>query len=161
MRIILLAACLSCTTLATLKSAWAQGDPARPASAQAQGNANVEEELKAVELKLANLTIHGDWDEYEKYLAADYTRIKADGKLESKGEVMSDFRKGPRKIIVIEPEDLRVRFYGEAAVMVGHVTTSVRESGRVNTRNERFTELFVKQGGQWSLAAEQETGMGK
>lgn len=110
---------------------------------------------------MADLIVRGDWDEYEKYLVADYTRVAADGKLENKDEVMSGFRKGPRKIIVMEPEDLHVRTYGEAAVLQGRVTTSVRESAHVNTRNERVTEVFVRQDGQWRMAAEQESAMGK
>ena len=152
---------LACAVLAGLESGWAQGNLPSAAPMRANGSASVEEELKTLELKLADLIIRGDWDEYEKHLAADYTRVAADAKLENKDEVMSAFRKGPRKIIVMEPEDLRVVIYGEAAVMQGHVTTSVRESGHVNTRNERFTEVFVRQDGQWRMAAEQETSMGK
>ena|SRR5271157_1501356 len=153
----ILGAVLACAVLAGLESGWAQGN--LPSAAPVR--ANVEEELKTFEVKLADLIVRGDWDEYEKHLAADYTRVAADGKLENKGEVMSAFRKGPRKIIVMEPEDLHLVIYGEAAVMQGHVTTSVRESGHVNTRNERFTEVFVRQDGQWRMAAEHETAMGK
>jgi ketosteroid isomerase-like protein len=159
MRIIFLAACLACVFLATLRSGWAQGNSSQATPAHA--DASAEDELKSLELKLADLIVRGDWDEYEKYLAADYTRVAGDGKLENRDEVMSNFRKGPRKIIVMEPEDLRVRIYGDAAVMQGHVTTSVRESGHVNTRNERFTGVFVRQDGQWRMAAEHETAVGK
>jgi hypothetical protein len=161
MRIILGAALLACTILVTMESGWAQVVPTPAAPLRAKGKSGVEEELKTVELRLANLIVHGDWDEYEKHLTAGYMRVAADGKLENKDEVMSDFRKGSRKIIVMEPEDLHVRIYGETAVMQGHLTTSVRESGRVSTRNERFTAVFVRRVGQWLLAAEQETPMGK
>lgn len=161
MRIILLAACLACVSLAMLRSGWAQGNPAQATSLQPQAIPSMEQELKTMELKLADLIVRGDWDEYEKHLVADYTRVTADGRLENKDEVMSAFRKGPRKIIVMEPEDLRARIYGDAAVMQGRITTSVRESGHVNTRNERFTEVFVRLDGQWRVAAEQETAMGK
>jgi len=120
-----------------------------------------EAEIKTLELRLSDLVVHGNWDEYEKHLAPDYTRIASHGKLLNKEDVMADFRTGPRKIIVMEPEELQIRIHEGDAILQGQLTTSVRESGRVTTRVERFTHVFVKKDGEWLLAAEQETTIGK
>jgi len=142
-------------------AAIAQSAPPQPAAAGPGGVAQADEEIKALEAKLVNLIVHGDWDEYEKLLVTDYTGIAYNGKLENKEATMSSFRDGPRKIIVLEPEDLRVRTYGETAILQGQLTIWARESGRVGTKIERFTEVFVRRDGQWRLAAEQETPTGK
>jgi len=146
----------------TTATAIAQSAAPQPVPARAGVNTLPEDEIKALELKLADLIVHGDWDEYEKRLMPDFTRITYDGKQpENKEATMSSLRSGPRKIVVMEPEDLRVHTYGETAILQGKVTISVRESGRLSTKIERFTEVFVKQDGQWYLAAEQETLLGK
>ena len=124
-------------------------------------NSKSEEIIKALELKASQWIVQGNWDEYEKLLASDFTRISADGKFADKKSVLSEFREGPRKIIVMEPEELSVRIYGDSAIMQGRLTTSVRDAGHVNTRKERFTEVFVKQDGQWLLVSEQETSISK
>ena len=139
----------------------AQSAPAQPTPARLVVNAQAEEEIKALEAKVADLIVHGDWDQYEKLLVSDYAGITYDGKLENREVMMSSLRSGPRKIIVMEPEDLRVRTYGETAVLQGQLTISARESGRVSTKVERFTEVFVRQNGQWYLAARQETATAK
>lgn len=123
--------------------------------------ANSEEGIKAFNLKLAQWIVQGNWDEYEKQLTSDFTRISADGKFTDKKSALSELREGPRKIIVMEPEELHVRIYRDSAILQGRLTTSFRDAGRVSTRKERFTEVFVKQDGQWLLASEQETAIGK
>ena len=142
-------------------AAMAQATPAPPTPARPVVNAQAEEEIKALEAKLANLILHDAWDEYEKLLVSDYAGIAYDGKLESREATMSNFRSGRRKIVVLEPEDLRVRTYGETAVLQGLLTIWARESGRLSTKIERFTEVFVKQDGQWLLAARQGTAAPK
>ena len=153
---------LSLILIAGLGTISAQSAPiATQSAASHSDNSNSEEIIKALELKLAQWIVQGNWDEYEKQLMSDFTRISADGKFADKKSVLSEFREGPRKIIVMEPEELHIRIYGDSAILQGRLTTSVRDAGRLSTRKERFTEVFVKQDGQWLLASEQETSMGK
>ena len=160
MRIAIEATLLAASLFTLLGQASAQS----PTQTEPQGSssaASVADEIKALELKSDKLIVTADWDEYEKLLTFDFTRILYDGKLENKKETMASFRGGPRKLIVIEPDDLQVRTYGEIAVLQGRSTIWVRESGHLNTKIERYTELFVKQDGQWKLAVQQQTTVGK
>jgi len=129
----------------------------------ADANPAAEGEIKALEMKLAELIVHGDWDEYEKHLASDYLHIRDNGHVESKDEALASLRDVKRKIIVMEmePSDLAIRIYGDTAVSNAEFTTSVRESGQVKTRRTRQTDVFVKRDGQWYLIAEQGTTIGK
>ena len=136
---------------------------ARQPGAHADANPAAEGEVKALELKLAGLIVHGDWDEYENHLASDYLHTRDNGHIESKDEALASLRDVKRKIIVMEMEsaDLAVRIYGDTAVSNAEFTTSVRESGQIKTRRTRQTDVFVKRDGQWYLITEQGTMIGK
>jgi hypothetical protein len=136
---------------------------AQQAGTQADANPVAEGEIKALEMKLAELIVHGDWDEYEKHLASDYLHTRDNGHVESKDEALASLRDVKRKIIVMEmePADLAIRIYGDTAVANAEFTTSVRESGQVKTRRTRQTDVFVKRDSQWYLIAGQGTTIGK
>jgi len=136
---------------------------AQQPGAHSDANPVAEGEIKALELKLAELIVHGGWDEYAKHLASDYLHTRDNGHVESKDEALASLRDIKRKIIVMEmePADLAVRIYGDAAVSNAEFTTSVRESGQVKTRRTRETDVFVKRDGQWYLIAGQGTTIGK
>jgi len=130
---------------------------------RADANPVAEGEIKALEMKLAERIVRGDWDEYEKHLASDYLLTRDNGHVESKDEALVSLRDVKRKIIVMEmePADVAIRIYGDTAVSNAEFTTSVRESGQVKTRRTRQTDVFVKRDGQWYLIAEQGTMIGK
>jgi len=136
---------------------------AQQPGAHADANPVAEGEIKALELKLAELIVHGGWDEYAKHLASDYLHTRDNGHVESKDEALASLRDVKRKIIVVEmePADLAIRIYGDTAVSNAEFTTSLRESGQVKTRRTRQTDVFVKRDGQWYLITEQGTMIGK
>jgi len=136
---------------------------AQQPGAHADANPAAESEIKALELKLAELIVHGDWDEYEKHLASDYLHTRDNGHVESKDKALGSLRDVKRKIIVMEmePADLAIRIYGDTAVSNAEFTTSARENGQVKTRRTRRTDIFVKRDGQWRLVARQDTVIGK
>jgi hypothetical protein len=122
-----------------------------------------ESEIKTLESKLAELIVRADWDEYAKHLASEYLRTLENGHVESKAEALESLRDVKRKIIVMEmePADLRIRIYGDAAVSNAEFTITVRDSGQVKSRRTRQTDVFVKRDQQWYLVAEQGTVIGK
>src|SRR5450631_418718 len=117
------------------------------------------DEIKALEMKLAELIVRGDWDEYARHLASDYLHTRDNGHVEGKEQVMATLRDVNRKIIVMEmePSDAVIHIYGDTAVANAEFTTRVRDSGQVKSRRIRLTDVFVRRDGQWSLVAEQET----
>ena len=131
--------------------------------AHADANPTADGEIKALELKLAEVIVHADWDEYEKHLVSDYLHTRDNGHVESKDEALASLRDIKRKIIVMEmePADLAIRIYGDTAVSNAEFTISVRESGQVKTRRTRQTDVFVKRDGQWYVIAEHDTMIGK
>ena len=136
---------------------------AQPPGVHADANPDAAGEIKALELKLAELIIRGDWDEYSKYLAANYLHTRYNGQVESKDEALASLRDLKRKIIVMEmePAGLAIRTYGDTAVSNAEFAITVRDSGQVKSRSTRVTDVFVKRDGQWCLVAGQETPIGK
>jgi ketosteroid isomerase-like protein len=124
---------------------------------------SAETEIKALELKLPELIVAADWDEYAKHLASDYLHTRDNGQVENKEETMAALRDLKRKIIVMEmePADLLIHIYGDTAIASAKFTIRVREAGQVKSRLTRQTDVFVKRDAQWLLEAEQSTVVGK
>jgi ketosteroid isomerase-like protein len=129
----------------------------------ADANPVAEGEIKALELRLAELIVSGDWDEYAKHLALDYLYTRDNGQVESKDQALASLRDVKRKIIVMEmePADLVTHIYGDTAVSSAEFTIRVRDNGQVKSRRSRQTDVFVKRDGQWCLVAGQGTTIGK
>ena len=126
-------------------------------------NPAAEGEVKALQLKLVDLIVRADWDEYAKHLAAGYLHISYFGRVEGKDEALATLRDPKRKIIVmeVEPTDQQVRMYGDTAILSAQCSISVRESGQLKSRLVRLTSVFVKHDGLWYQVAEQATPIGK
>ena len=52
-------------------------------------------------------------------------------------------------------EDVRVRVYGDAAVVTGHAKWRINYQGRDIDNERRYTSMFVKQKGAWRMVAQQ------
>lgn len=136
---------------------------AQQSDARGGANSTAEGEIKSLDLKLADLIVRGDWDEYAKRLTSDYLHTRENGQLENKDEALASLRDQKRKIIVMEmePANFAVRIYGDAAIANAEFTITVRDSGQVKSRRSRLTDIFVKRDGEWWLVAEQGTVIGK
>jgi ketosteroid isomerase-like protein len=129
----------------------------------ADANAVAEGEIKALESKLADLIVHGEWDEYANHLASDYLHTRDSGQVENKDQTLAALRDVKRKIIVmeLEPSDLMIHIYGDTAISNAEFTVRVRDNGQVIGRRLRVTDVFIKREGQWYVVSGQETRIGK
>lgn len=110
----------------------------------------VEAEIKQLELTLAGYLSRGEIDLYAPYLAEDYVRITADGKMASRAEVLAELRKPKgHGTTPLEPSKLLVRAYGDTAVLTGELT--------IGSRRSRFTKVFIRRVGRWYLVNNQGT----
>ena len=127
---------------------------------RADANPAAEEEVKKLEMDLAQRIVKGDWDQYAAQLMDDFEKNTAGG-LQDKATVMKELRSPDAKILDLSPEELEVRVYGETAIVTGHFTLVERRNGRVDTFFTREMDVFLKRNGRWMLAAEQATSVGK
>ena len=114
-------------------------------------------DLKQVELDLSQMLVHEEWEHYASRLTDDYLRINQNGTEQSKQETMNYLRSGSTKILDLAPENLTVRLHGDSAIVNGRLTAVQRLNGKVVTTFTNFTDVFVKQDGQWLLTTSQFT----
>jgi ketosteroid isomerase-like protein len=126
---------------------------------RADANSAAEDECKKLEADLAQMIVKGEWDQYAAHLMDDFEHTNGNGVAENKSVVMERLRSGAEKILDLAPEDLKVRVYGDTAIVTGHFTLVQRRNGRVDTFFARETEVFLKRNGHWMLAEEHATSV--
>src|SRR5713226_4001586 len=82
----------------------------------AQGR-NAEQQIRAVFDQINDALLKGDAAAWGKLAADDFTGIGADGKVLNKAEVMDGHRTGKIKYESIDTSDIKVRVYGDTAVV--------------------------------------------
>ena len=117
----------------------------------ADHNDAAEAEIKALEFHLAKLLVSRNFDEYETNLAADYTRINASGVVETREQVMTNYRAGQAAPGggSMEPTELDVKVYGNTAILTGKLSVT----NSAGTRRSRFRKVFIRRGGRWFLVS--------
>lgn len=85
----------------------------------------------------------------ERLLADDLIYIHAGGKTQNKAEYITAVTSGPSRYEWFKKSDVKVRVYGDLAILTGYVDvkTPGRDSYRVRT-----LEIYKKNNGQWQFA---------
>jgi len=138
--------------IATAIAVLAFPSTAQKSNTRADNNPEAVESVKKFELELCDLIVRGEWDAYASRLTDDYVRILP-GKMQSKEEVLKEFRTSNTKTISMVPEQMDVRIYGDAAVMI--IQLRFREQtpdGHETDQRGRPTKLFIRRDGRWFLA---------
>lgn len=128
-----------------------------PALAAAQ---NVQEDILAADARRFAAMIQGDLAALEDLLAEDLTYTHSNGQVETRTQFLESLRSGKLRYLAAMPSDVNVRVYGDTAVVTGRVEMKVSSQGQEPTVTARFTEVWVKRGGAWKLAAWQSTRLG-
>jgi uncharacterized protein (TIGR02246 family) len=119
--------------------------------------AAVEKEVRQLEEQLRAAAVKGDAAAFERLLADDYTSTSMNGLTRSKGEVIADLKSGAQKTESVSLENVKVRVYGDAAVLTADRTTKSRLRGQDNSGRQREIRMFVKRDGRWQAVAMQTT----
>ena len=126
------------------------------ASAHAQG-ASVEEQIMKMERDRAAAVVKGDVAMLEGVTADDYILVNANGQLSDKATTMSNIKTGVIKLTANEVSDLKVRVYGDTAVVTGKSSAKGTIGGRELKGPVMFTRVLVKKNGKWQAVAFQQT----
>ena len=118
---------------------------------QADKDAEVEREIKALEFHLADLLVRGQLDTYSTFLSQDYTRINDRGEVQTREQVLHQFRTS-RVGFTMEPTELVVQSYGDTAILTGILKVKAAEPSRPE-RTSRFRKVFVRRSGRWYLVS--------
>ena len=129
---------------------------AAPALAQSKAEREVLKLNKEYEEAIARR----DASVHERLFAADYTYTPGNGNIMGREEHMSFTKSAAVEVKSLRSEDLRVRIYGDTAVVTGMWVSVDRRAGReFAERRIRYLLVYVRREGRWQIVAEQRTGV--
>ena len=118
---------------------------------------NVEQELIRLEREWAAAFVKLDAAAYERIEADDFILTDDAGGIETKAEEVASLRDGGWKVQGLQLDDLKVRVYGDAAVVIGRLIQKAQRKGVDESYTGRFTDTWVRRGGRWQVVASQLT----
>jgi ketosteroid isomerase-like protein len=118
---------------------------------------DVEQAVLAAHDKRIALTIAGDLAGLSAMMTDDLTYTHASGAEESKAEFLEGLKSGKYVYREIAPRNRRVRVHGDAAIVSGPCHVVIEPGGKRTEIDLYFTELYVKEAGQWRMALWQST----
>jgi ketosteroid isomerase-like protein len=99
--------------------------------------------------------VRGDAAALDRIYADEFIYTTPEGEVRNKAQQLAFTRSGELRLESGRSDDVRIRIYGNTAVMTGRFTAKGRFRNRVIDIQERYTAVWVKRRGAWRLVAEQ------
>lgn len=130
-------------------AAFGQTTPSKPSQDE-----KVEQGLMQLDRQWAELAVRGDMAAFDRIFADDYTSTHSNGRVVTKTEERAYVASAisNSKFASINTDDVKVRVYGDTAVIIGRVTVKSRSGSE---RQSRYTTVWVKRQNRWQVVAEQ------
>jgi uncharacterized protein (TIGR02246 family) len=146
---------LTCLMVAgTSQPTRAQGIPQAVAAHEQTAD---EKAVRAVLQEWLDALLHGDMKELERIIAPDYTITVNGGRVMNRDEDLEVVRNGRVRFQTATVDSVRVRMFGEAAVVTGIGRYTVTMGDKTSSIQERFTDVYAKREGRWQPVASQST----
>jgi ketosteroid isomerase-like protein len=117
----------------------------------------MEEELLKLEKQFTEAIVGNDPETIERFVTDDWIIIDADGGIIDKERFLAVIKSGALTHEMMESDDVRVRVYGDSAVVTALTRTKGKFMGQEFTTRERSTDVFVKLNGRWQCVLSQLT----
>jgi ketosteroid isomerase-like protein len=108
-----------------------------------------EEELLTVEKEFADAIVSNDLEGIGRLVADDWIIIDPNAEVVDQTRFLEVIKSGALRHDMMESEDLRVRVYGDSAVVTAVTRTKGKFMGQEFSTQERATDVFVKRDGRW------------
>lgn len=108
-----------------------------------------EEELLKLEKEFAEMIVSNDLERLGRLVADDWIIIDPNGEIVERARFFEVIKSGSLTHETMESEDLRVRIYGDNAVVTAITRTKGKFMGQEFSTQERATDVFVKRDGRW------------
>ena len=116
-----------------------------------------EEELLKLEKQFAAAIVKNDPETIERFVVDDWIIINADGGIIDKARFLDVIKSGALTHEMMESDDIRVRVYGDSAVVSAITRTKGKFMSQEFSAEERATDVFVREDGQWRCVLSQLT----
>jgi uncharacterized protein YciI len=122
-----------------------------------QPERDAEQEVREMETRRFRAQIDADVATLDRILSNDLTYTHSSAHVDTKESYISSIRSGELKYLSIVPDDLKVRAYGNTAVVTGRAAIKSESEGQPATMQLRFTDTYVRQDGRWQMVAWEST----
>lgn len=120
-------------------------------------NAEIEKQILELERGRLKAMIDADAGALDAVLSDDLTYIHTTTKEDSKKSLMENLESGNLSYKSMDTDGVKVRIYGDAAVVTGSAAIKVSSGGRLLEFGILFTDVYAKQNGRWQMVAWQST----
>jgi ketosteroid isomerase-like protein len=121
----------------------------------------VEDEVLKAEKGFTDAIAKNDREAIERFVTDDWIITNADGGIIDKQRFLEVIKSGALTHAFMESDDIRLRLYGDSAVLTALTRTKGKFMGQEFATEERTTDFFVKLDGQWRCALTHLTGFSK
>jgi ketosteroid isomerase-like protein len=122
---------------------------------------SVEQNLMQMEKDWAQAGMKKDAATLDKVMADDWVGVDHEGKSYTKAEVMSDLKSGASVTTSVELGAMKVRVFGNTAVVTGSDTEKSSYKGKDTSGTYAWTDVFVMRKGHWQAAASHSSKVAK
>jgi ketosteroid isomerase-like protein len=126
---------------------------ATPAHAGFPHHDSAHKEIEGLELDWRQAQLNNNVTEVDRLLADDYLGISANGTLETKQDELSRRRSGTLHISELELSDIKVRIYGDTAVVTSRAELVGKSGDRDISGRFRYTRVYSNRQGQWRIVS--------
>lgn len=116
-------------------------------------NHEVHKEIEALEMQWRQAQLSNDVAVMDRLLADDYVGISASGIIENKTEALALRRAGTLHITNLDLNDLKVRIYGDTAVVTSRADLAGTSGSSDIGGTYRYTRVYNKRYGQWKIVS--------
>ncbi len=109
--------------------------------------------LIQIEHDWADALVKGDVTTWSRCLAQDWIGTTPEGSIVTKAGAYADLKTGLVVRSLFRLDDLKVRLYGDTAIVFGLETEKSKIHGKDMSGQYRFTDVFVKREGRWQAVA--------
>jgi ketosteroid isomerase-like protein len=113
----------------------------------------VHKTIEALEMQWRNAEINNNVNEMDHLLADDYIGISANGTIETKAQELAQRRAGTVRIQSLDLSDLKVRVFGDTAVVTSRAELTGLNGQSDISGNYRYTRVYNKRLGQWKIVS--------
>ena len=96
-----------------------------------------------------------DFRKLDQVLADDLMYLHSTGVMDSKASYVKSLQSGKQKYVAGKINDLKIRVYGQTAVINGDANFDFVTDGKPGKAHLKYTHVFVKGGKGWQLVSHQ------
>jgi ketosteroid isomerase-like protein len=111
--------------------------------------------LKAIEEKWDAANLKGDVAALDAIFDDKFISTSPEGKLQTKAEVLAELKTGTIKYQTSKVSEMKVILHGDTAVVNGKWAAKFVQKGKPVDEVDRFTDVYVRQNGQWRAISSQ------